>query len=517
MRAVLGYNAGTLQFRSRTTVSTADTTTTVSGITLPVWLKLERLSSSNATTPNLITASYSTNGASWTSIGTSTIAMQDDITQMGLTATGNSATAGQTCTATFDNVTLTPTPSGTALITEDFAVTPATAPTFAYNAGTYTIAAVGGMDVSGAFYGWQYSGDVMITAKLASATSSALSAHSGIMIRESMDSGAGYVQLGRCPTGSFNGYFWRSVAGGGTGGVPSFTGTVRWMRLIREGNKITAFHAADSAGNPGTWTQLGTARTIIMSPNVLVGFSVDNSGGTAGVLNTCTFSNVSIVPMNKAPQITIASVTSPVVSSVSLSGTVTDDSYPLPVSLTRQWSVLSSPGISILTPLNPTTTATITADGTHSLRLSADDSSVQTFRDISFTGYVSNFSQWQANTFAGSSDPSAAPDADPDHDGLPNLLEYALSTSGSVANANPIVNEFVTSGPDKYLCLTVPKNPAAIDVTYIVEATSDIANPSSWSGVGLVPIVNSGTTLQVRDNIPITSLTRRFMRVRVSR
>ena len=46
-RAVLGYVPGVgLQFRARTTVATADTTSTQAGVTLPVWLKLER----NATT-----------------------------------------------------------------------------------------------------------------------------------------------------------------------------------------------------------------------------------------------------------------------------------------------------------------------------------------------------------------------------------------------------------------------------------------------------------------------------------
>ena len=153
----------------------------------------------------------------------------------------------------------------------------------------------------------------------------------------------------------------------------------------------------------------------------------------------------------------------------------------------------------------------------HSLRLSAEDGSAQTFKDVSFTGYVSNFSQWQSTTFTSSSDPSAAPDADPDHDGLANLMEYALNTSGSASNANPILNELITNGPSKYLCLTVPKNPAATDVTYIVEATSDLANPLSWSSSGLVTLINTSTTLQVRDGVAVTSGVQRFMRLRVTR
>lgn len=511
-RAVLGFIGGSLQFRTRTTATTADTVTTLSGISLPVWVRLDRVSSTNA-----ITASYSTDGTTWNTVGaTTTITMLNDLTQMGLTATGNSSTASQLCTATFDNVTLTPAPSGTALVSENFGTAPSTQATFAFNGATYTIAAADSLDSGGAFYGWQYNGDVMVTAKLASATSGALNAHSGIMIRESMDSTAGYVQLGRCPSSSFNGYFWRSVASGSGGGVPSFTGTVRWMRLIRQGNKITAFHAPDASGNPGTWAQLGSPRTIIMSPHVLIGFTVDNNGGTAGVLNTCTFSNLSVVPLNKSPTITIASVTSPVVSSISLEGVVVDDTFPQPVALTHQWSVLNSPGITFLDALNPVTTATITGDGVHSLRLSASDTSVLTFRDIGFTGYQSHFSQWQSTTFASSSDPGAAPDADPDHDNLPNLLEYAVATSASDANGNPVASEVVPEGPDKFLCLILPKNPAATDVVFTVEATSNLADPESWSSAGIQILENTSTLLRARDSVPASNASARFMRVRVT-
>lgn len=71
--------------------------------------------------------------------------MLNDTTQMGLTATGNSSTAGQLCTATFDNVTLTPAPGGPALITENFGTAPSTQATFAFDGTTYTIAAADGM------------------------------------------------------------------------------------------------------------------------------------------------------------------------------------------------------------------------------------------------------------------------------------------------------------------------------------------------------------------------------------
>ena len=510
-RAVLGYSGGALQFRTRTTVSTADTVVTQAGISLPIWVKLDRVSASNT-----ITASYSSDGSNWTAIGTPTVvSMINTTAELGVTATGNSGTAGQLCTATFDNITLTPAPSGPALVSEDFGTSPSTQATFAFDGTTYTVAATGGLDGSGAFYGWQYSGDLVVTAKLTDATSGALNALSGIEIRESMDNGA-YAHLGRIPTGSFSGYIWRSVAGGSGGGVPSFTGKIRWMRLVRQGNSITAFHAADSGGVPGTWAQLGSPRTIIMSPNVLVGFAVDNAGGTAGVLNTAKFSNITVVPLNKAPVITVAVVGD--VSPVSFDGTVTDDNFPLPVSLTSQWSQVGGPDTIVFGNVSAAdTTGSFTASGSYAVRLQASDSGVVSFRDLSFTAYSQPFAKWlDQNNVGNEANLLSEGNLDADGDGLVNLLEYAAGTNGTVRNTSPEVVELTSVSTEKYLRLSMPRNPAATDVLMTVEATSDPGNEASWSSVGLVTEVNTSNQLVVRDNVPVGPGVKRFMRVRLT-
>ncbi len=516
-RAVLGYSNGTLQLRTRTSVSANDVVTTQAGISLPIWVKLERNSATQQ-----ITGSYASDSGgapgTWTTIGSpAVISMINDTTQMGLTATGNSATPVNLCTATFDNVALTPAPAGPALISENFGTTPSTQATFAFDGTTYTIAAADGMDGNGAFYGWQYHGDLMVTARLTDATSGALSAKSGIMIRESMDNG-GYAHLGRITTGSFSGYIWRSVAAGGGGGVPSFTGKLRWMRLIREGNRITALHAADVSGVPGTWTQLGSPRTIIMTPNVLVGFAVDNAGGTAGVLNTAKFTDISIVPLNQAPSISIAAPGGDI-SPVTLDATVTDDDFPLPVSLTTQWSQLSGPSALLFGDASQTdTTTAFTLNGDYIVRLQADDSSIRSYRDLDFTAYTSPFAKWLVTTSAGDGDNSLAEEtADTDNDGLANLLEYAIGTNGSIAGSNPQVVALAPVSSEQYLRISLPKNPAATDVVFTVEATSDLSNPLSWSSAGLIIETNTSTQLIVRDNVAAGPGVQRFMRIRVER
>jgi len=516
-RAVLGYVPGTgLQFRTRTTVTTNDAVVTQAGITLPVWIKLVRAG-------NIVTASYANDVSgtpgSWNTIGTSTaVGMADANTQIGLTATGNSSTAGQLCTATFDNVTLTPTPSGPAVVSEDFGVTTPTASTFSVNGGTYTIGGSGGMDSSGAFYGWQYHGDLMITAKLASATSTALSAKSGIMIRESMDNTGGYIHLGRIPQGAFSGYIWRSLAGGGGGGVPSFTGTVRWIRLVRQGNRVTAYHAPDASGSPGTWAQLGQPQTIIMSTPVLVGFAVDNAGGAAGVLNNCIFNNLSIVPLNTAPSIDLSTLPAQTVGAANLDATVTDDGQPTPPVVTTAWSKAMGPGSVSFGDANAIdTSASFSQFGTYTLRLQADDSSVITFRDKAMTYYASMFQQWQAQNFGGDpNSPDAAPGADPEHDGITNFFEYAFGLSAGAMDPTPWALDQATIGSDQFMRLTIPKNPAATDVTYEVQATGDMSNPASWDGAGLFIEENTSTLLRVRDSVPMNGGGKRFMRAKVS-
>jgi hypothetical protein len=377
-RAVLGFVPGSgLQFRTRTTVNSNDSVVTLSGISLPVWVRLER----NATTSE-ITASYANDSSgtpgAWFQIGSPTIVTMDNRANVGLTTTSNSTSS--TATATLDQVTLTPAPTGPALISEDASATPSVVGSASESSGTYTIA--GG--TAGYFHGWQFSGDVMITVRHASATSGAGSATSGIRISENIESGA-FAHVGRIPTGSFSGYYWRSIAAGSTGGVPSFTGGTRWVRIVRRGNSVTAFHAADVSGSPGTWAQLGQPQTVIMTVPVFIGFWVDNVSGVG--LNTVTFNNLSIVPLNKAPVVEAGTFLAATTSPVLLDGSVTDDNLPAPIHLATQWSQVSGPGpVSFASPSSVDTLATFQTLGMYRLRLAATDGSAQSFDDVTFTG-----------------------------------------------------------------------------------------------------------------------------------
>lgn len=105
---------------------------------------------------------------------------------------------------------------------------------------------------------------------------------------------------------------------------------------------------------------------------------------------------------------------------------------------------------------------------------------------------------------------------DPDNDGWNNLLEYAFGLQGMEPDESPLVQDMATVGQDKFLRLTVPKNPDATGIIHTVEATSDLTDPLSWSSAGLVIEVNNATTLRVRDNVPAGPGVIRFLRARVT-
>lgn len=510
-RAVLGFVPGSgLQFHARTSASATSTqVASKTGLSLPLWLRLSR----NATTGEIV-ASYATETAgvqgSWTQLGATTVVPMDAAAHYGLTTTNNSASG--TATAVFDNVTLTPVQTGPALLSEDATVAPAEAGSGSESSGTYTI--VG--STTGYFYGWQYYGDMMVTARLASFSSGAGSSSGGIRVAESMENGA-YLHLGRMPTSAYSGYYWVSLAGASSGGVPSSVSAGQWIRFVRKGNSITSYRAPDASGSPGTWVQIGQPQTIIMTTPVWVGFYVNNASGVG--TNTCTFSGFKVEPLNAGPVVAVGGSGSWPLNPVSLPGVVTDDGYPQPVSLLTQWSRRSGPGtVSFTNAALPTTTANFSQAGAYVLRLLGDDGNIQTFKDVALTAYTKPFEVWQGQNWAASggvADPLAAQVQDADSDGQANLLEYAFGTAPQVPGKSPVTQDTATVGGDKFLRLTIPKNPAASDVTYTVEASNSLGAGADWSSQGLVIESNTASQLIVRDNVPVASSGRRFMRVKV--
>jgi hypothetical protein len=102
--------------------------------------------------------------------------------------------------------------------------------------------------------------------------------------------------------------------------------------------------------------------------------------------------------------------------------------------------------------------------------------------------------------------------ADPDQDGIENLLEYALGLNPFSPEplSSRVTNDLDSDGRPR---LTVTKDPQATDVRYAVETSPDLA---TWSLGDVVILQDTPTIFQVRDLLPLGGAERRFLRLRVT-
>jgi hypothetical protein len=108
--------------------------------------------------------------------------------------------------------------------------------------------------------------------------------------------------------------------------------------------------------------------------------------------------------------------------------------------------------------------------------------------------------------------PSNATD-DADHDGILNLMEFALNTSPTESNTLPITYDLETIGTDHYFRITVPKNPSATNLIYTVEVCSGLAS-NAWTATETQVESDTSTELRVRGTTVGTA--RRFIRLKVT-
>lgn len=112
----------------------------------------------------------------------------------------------------------------------------------------------------------------------------------------------------------------------------------------------------------------------------------------------------------------------------------------------------------------------------------------------------------------------AAPDADPDADGLANLLEYAFGHEPRQPETDglPTVAPIEIAGA-KFLAVTHSQRQPVGDLRYEVQASNDLVH---WNAAATeeAAMADHGATatVTVRDSAPITAESRRFLRIAVS-
>ena len=123
---------------------------------------------------------------------------------------------------------------------------------------------------------------------------------------------------------------------------------------------------------------------------------------------------------------------------------------------------------------------------------------------------------WRQTNFGVTADAGAAANsADPDGDGLPNLLEYAIGASPAAASGPAVALD--RSGDHLTLAYARIADPA---LTYTVEAADSVAGP--WSAVATEGNPSTGAAnlagfVTITDPAPLSEHPRRFLRLRVQR
>jgi hypothetical protein len=132
------------------------------------------------------------------------------------------------------------------------------------------------------------------------------------------------------------------------------------------------------------------------------------------------------------------------------------------------------------------------------------------------------FSNWAAAY--GLSGAAAAPTADPNNNGLPNLLEYALGLDPTaVGGPRGISSGILEENGVKYLTLSYTRPTGAEtrpDITYTPERATSVL-PNAWSSadivlVGTSPGPGSLETVTVRSTHPVSATVKEFLRLTVS-
>jgi hypothetical protein len=209
---------------------------------------------------------------------------------------------------------------------------------------------------------------------------------------------------------------------------------------------------------------------------------------------------------------------------VTLDGTVADDGLPAsPGALALAWSQDSGPsGGSFANGSSAATSFTTAGAGSYGLRLTADDGSIVVSRitNVSATAVASGYGAWQSSAFPGSaSEADRDYGADFDHDGLVNLLEYALGTNPAAASTTPPAQVVEITG-QKYLQIQWTRPNDRTDITTVGEVSPDLA-PLSWSSgasevsTTITPAGAGMETVTIRNLTPLGSNIRRFLRARI--
>ncbi len=276
------------------------------------------------------------------------------------------------------------------------------------------------------------------------------------------------------------------------------------------------------ASSPAFAAAVGSAVTAGEPLRLFAYLTTDGSGGnvyvrwcsddyaTAGYRPRLTVSYTT----NVAPAVTTGTAPAAVNSVAAvLSGSAAN-------ALGTAWTKVSGSGnTAFADAAQPATTVTFDASGEYVLRLSGSNAFGEVFSDlaVSVAPNPGVFSDWQAAQWPGETDANiVGPSADPERDGIANLMEWA--TLSDPKSASPAIGKLARKG--SALEFSYSRRKAALgQATFIVEYSDSLA-PGGWRSEGIDqepnPFFDDGTLQIMKIAVPASANGRRFVRLKVT-
>ena len=198
---------------------------------------------------------------------------------------------------------------------------------------------------------------------------------------------------------------------------------------------------------------------------------------------------------------------------VPFSYTIASSGGTMPVTL----SASPLPAALTVNPATGVISGTPAAEGTTQIVIgatnSAGDAPSRTLvLTVTLTPPVIPIDEWRAEHFgASATNPAIAGElADPDGDGVMNLLEYAAGTDPLAADVSPWLNFGLENG---FLTATAARNPHSTNLTWGAESSADM---TAWNTTNTTLLQSTASLFKVRDNFPVATNPCHFLRLKVS-
>lgn len=132
---------------------------------------------------------------------------------------------------------------------------------------------------------------------------------------------------------------------------------------------------------------------------------------------------------------------------------------------------------------------------------------------------TTSYSSWQTEKLNSLPQFDQIPGADPDRDGLANLLEYACDQNPTTRDTTGTPQcTVITSGSAQYLGMSFRRLPQAAGLMLALEASSDLATWDASAGAvvscSMTLLTDGAEWVQARDAIAVEAAPRRFLRLR---